>query len=59
MNLSLHLICFAKFFDLKLSKERVLSSKKSETGNEAKKNSKEQSSNESEASALDDIFAGV
>ena len=46
----------AKFFDVKSSKERVLSSEQSETGDEPKKQ-KEASRNESSTSTLDDVFA--
>ena len=46
----------AKFFDVKSSKKRVLSSEQSETGDEPKKQ-KEGSRNESSTSTLDDIFA--
>ena len=45
----------AKFFDVKSSKERVLSSEQSETGDEPKKQ-KEGSRNESSISTLDDVF---
>ena len=46
----------AKFFDVKSSKKRVLSSEQSETGDEPKKQ-KEGSRNESSTSTLDDVFA--
>ena len=46
----------AKFFDVKSSKKRVLSSEQSETGDEPKKQ-KEGSRNQSSTSTLDDIFA--
>ena len=46
----------AKFFDVKSSKERVLSSEQSETGDEPKKQ-KEAGRNESSTSTLDDVFA--
>ena len=45
----------AKFFDVKSSKKRVLSSEQSETGDEPKKQ-KEGSRNESSTSTLDDVF---
>ena len=46
----------AKFFDVKSSKKRVLSSEQSETGDETKKQ-KEGSRNESSTSTLDNVFA--
>ena len=46
----------AKFFDIKSSKKRVLSSEQSETGDESKKQ-KEGSRNKSSTSTLDDVFA--
>ena len=46
----------AKFFDVKSSKERFLTSEQSETGDEPKKQ-KERSRNESSTSTLDNIFA--
>ena len=46
----------AKFFDVKSSKKRVLSSEQSETGGDPKKQ-KEGSRNESSTSTLDDVFA--
>ena len=46
----------AKFFDVKSSKKRVLSSEQSETGDESKKQ-KEGSRNKSSTSTLDDVFA--
>ena len=45
----------AKFFELKSSKKRVLSSEQSETDDEPKKQ-KEGSRNESSTSTLDDVF---
>ena len=46
----------AKFFDIKSSKKRVLSSEQSEAGDESKKQ-KEGSRNKSSTSTLDDVFA--
>ena len=46
----------SKFFDVNLSKKRVLSSEQSETGDEPKKE-KEASRNESSTSTLGDVFA--
>ena len=46
----------ANIFDLILSKKRVLSSERSETGEEPKKQ-KEGSRNKSTTSTLDDVFA--
>ena len=46
----------AKFFDVKSSMKRFLSSKKSETSDEPKKQ-KEGNRNESSTSTLDDVFA--
>ena len=50
------IIDIAKFFGVKSSKKRVLSSEQSETGDEPKKQ-KDGSRNESSASTLDDVFA--
>ena len=46
----------ARFFDVKLSKKRVLSSEQSQTGDEPKKQ-KEGSRNGSSTSTLDDVLA--
>ena len=46
----------AKFFYFKSCKKRVLSSERSETGDEPKKQ-KEESRNESSTSTFDDVFS--